>query len=176
MELQLFPITEVYGGLLWYPLERDGEVLAAWRELTYADPPDELTTIGRFLSFPPLPEVPQQMRGKSFVIVEAYHVGERAQAHELLAPLRALGPVDDTIDTVPISAIPHMHLDPEQPAAGLGDGLLLTELPPEALDALICVAGAGAMDPLLTVEVRQLGGEFGRARPENGAPAAVPAP
>ncbi len=39
IELRLFPVTEVYAGLLWYPIEREGEVLPAWRELTQAARP-----------------------------------------------------------------------------------------------------------------------------------------
>ncbi len=34
IELRLFPITEVYAGILWFPIERGDEVLQAWRELT----------------------------------------------------------------------------------------------------------------------------------------------
>ena len=49
LEFRLFPISQAYAGILWYPIERGAEVLHAWRELTQADPPDELTTIGRFL-------------------------------------------------------------------------------------------------------------------------------
>ena len=94
LEFELFPIEQVYAGVLWFPIERAGEVLHAWRELTHSDAlPDELTTVGRLLQLPPIPEIPEPVRGKSFVIVEALHVGDPAQADELLAPLRALGPV-----------------------------------------------------------------------------------
>jgi hypothetical protein len=175
IELELFPLTEVYGGILWYPTERAGEVIPAWRDLTRADPPDELTTIGRFLNFPPLDEIPEPLRGHSFVLVEAYHVGEPAQADELLAPLRALGPVNDTIQTITTPAMSHLHMDPEQPVAGFGDGLLLTDLPAPALDALIDVSLEAMDGPVSAVEVRHLGGELGRVRPGGGALASVPA-
>jgi hypothetical protein len=175
IEIRLFPIAAAYAGVLWYPIERGGEVLPAWRELTQAELPDELTTVGRFLNLPPIPEVPEPVRGKSFVIVEAYHLGEPAQADELLAPLRALGPINDTIQTVPMPALSHLHMDPEQPVAGLGDGLSLGDLPAPAVDELVSVAGADAALPLLSVEVRHLDGELGRPRPENGALAAVEA-
>jgi FAD/FMN-containing dehydrogenase len=73
LELQLFPIQRPYAGVLFYPIERGSEVLQAWRELTQHDRvPDELTTVGRFLRLPPLPDIPEPVRGKSFVIVEAY--------------------------------------------------------------------------------------------------------
>ena len=38
--------------------------------------------------------------------------GSGFQADELLASLRALGPVNDTITSVPMSAISHLHMDP----------------------------------------------------------------
>ena len=36
IELRLFPVTEVYAGLLWWPVDAASEVLQAWRELTQA--------------------------------------------------------------------------------------------------------------------------------------------
>jgi len=175
IEFQLFPITEAYAGILWYPIERGSEVLHAWSELTRNGPPDALTTVGRFLNLPPIPQIPEPLRGKSFVIVEAYHLGDPAQADELLTPLRALGPVNDTLATVPIPALSHLHMDPEQPVPGAGDGLMVEALPGEAIDAFVQVAGPGAAFPLVSAEVRHLGGEFARARPGNGALASIDA-
>jgi predicted outer membrane lipoprotein len=77
IELELLPITHAYAGILWYPIERGPEVLHAWRELTHTDGlPDELSTAGRFLNLPPIPEIPEPVRGKSFAIIEAYHLGD----------------------------------------------------------------------------------------------------
>lgn len=173
IELRLFPLTEVYAGVLWYPIERGAEVLHTWAELTRSGPPDELTTLGRFLRLPPLPHIPQQVRGKSFVIVEAYHAGDPAQADRLLTPLRSLGPVNDTIATVPVPTLSHLHMDPEQPVPGAGDGLLLDRLPAGAVEAFAAAAGAGAASPLLSVELRHLGGELARPRAGNGALASI---
>jgi len=175
LEFRLFPHAEAYAGALWYPIERASEVLHAWGELTQGAVPDELTTIGRLLNFPPIPQIPEPVRGKSFVIVEAYHTGEPAHADELLAPLRALGPVNDTITTVPVPALSHLHMDPEQPAPGTGDGMMIDQLPAAAIDAFVQAAGPGAAFPLLSVEMRHLGGEFARPRPGNGALACLDA-
>ncbi|HWX96204.1 MAG TPA: FAD-binding oxidoreductase [Solirubrobacteraceae bacterium] len=176
IEIELLPINRAYAGILWYPLERSAEVLGAWRELTDNEQlPDELTTIARFLNLPPIPDFPEEIRGKSFVTVEAYHVGDSAQADGLLAPLRALGPIDDTIASVPMPALSHLHMDPEQPVPVLADGLMLNQLPAEALDAFVAVAGGGAESPLLSVELRHLGGELGRAQPQNGALSSIQA-
>ena len=175
LEFRLFPHAEAYAGALWYPIERASEVLHAWGELTRGAVPDELTTIGRLLNFPPIPQIPEPVRGKSFVIVEAYHTGEPAHADELLAPLRALGPVNDTITTVPVPALSHLHMDPEQPVPGTGDGMMIDQLPAAAIDAFVQAAGPGAAFPLLSVEMRHLGGEFARPRPGNGALACLDA-
>ena len=175
LELRLIHISEAYAGILWWPIERDREVLHAWAELTRHGLPDELTTVGRYLRLPPLPDIPEPLRGKSFVVVEVIHLGEPGQADELLAPLRALGPAMDTIQRVATPALAHMHMDPEHPVPATGDGMLLRKLPPEAIDEIIQTAGAASPSPLVSLELRQLGGELGRARPDSGALAAVDA-
>jgi FAD/FMN-containing dehydrogenase len=175
LELELVPTSEAYAGVLWWPIEQDHEVLHAWAELTHHEMPDEMTTVGRYLRLPPLPDIPEPMRGKSFVVVEVIHLGEPEQADELLAPLRALGPALDTVQRLSTPALSHMHMDPEQPVPATGDGMLLQKLPRDAVDEIIRTAGAASSSPFVSLEVRQLGGELGRACPENGALAAVDA-
>ena len=169
LEFRLFPHTQAYAGALWYPIQRAPEVLHAWAELTRGPVPDELTTIGRLLNFPPIPQIPEPVRGQSFVIVEAYHTGDPAHADQLLGPLQALGPVNNTITTGPMPALSHLHMDPEQPVPAAGDGMMTGPLPAEAIDALVQAAGPSAAFPLLSVELRHLGGELARPRPGNGA-------
>lgn len=176
IELRAEPIAEAYAGLLWWPIERAEQVLHCWRELIVAGLPDELTVVGRLMHLPALPEVPEPLRGRSFVVVEAFHLGDPAQADHLLAPLRALDPENDTIDIVPAKALSHVHMDPEHPVPFVGEGMLLAELSEQTIDKLVRLAGPGAASPLLSVEIRQLGGELARARPGNGALASIDAP
>jgi hypothetical protein len=175
IELELFPISGIYAGVLWYPVERASEVLHAWRELTHGPLPDELTTVGRILHFPPIPDVPEPLRGQSFATVEAYHVGDPGEADRLLAPLRELAPANDTIETISMPALLGVHMDPDHPVPNGSDGLMLAELPPEAVDSWVAVAGAETKFPLLSVQLRHLEGEFARARPDNGALASIEA-
>jgi hypothetical protein len=133
LELRLFPITQLRAGILRYPIERGPQVPHSWRDLTRGAVPDELTPLGRFRRLPPVPDLPSEIRGKSFALIEAFHLGDQAQADELLAPLRALRPVNDTISTVTTPELLHLHMDPEQPVAGLGDGLLISSLPDQAI-------------------------------------------
>ncbi|HYB26968.1 MAG TPA: FAD-binding protein [Solirubrobacteraceae bacterium] len=175
LELRLTRVSDAYAGILWWPIERDRDILHAWAELTRGELPDELTTVGRYLRLPPLPDIPEPMRGKAFVVVEVIHLGEPEQADELLAPLRALSPVMDTITRIPTPALNHMHMDPEHPVPATGDGMLLDTLPQDAIDELTQTAGANSSWPLLSLEVRHLGGELQRAHPDGGALAAVEA-
>jgi hypothetical protein len=87
--------------------------------------------VSRFLRLPPVPNLPAEIRGKSFALVEAFHLGEPAKADELLTLLRALGPVNDTIRTITMPDLLRVHMDPDQPVAGLGDGLTIASLPDE---------------------------------------------
>jgi len=176
VEIRLFPHDEVYAGILWFPFERAAEVLHAWAELTRNGLPDELTTVGRLLQLPPLPDIPEPVRGKSFVIVEAIYSGrETTEADRLLEPLRALGPVMDTVGPISLPELSRLHMDPEHPVPGVGDGAMLAELPVEAVDAFLAAAGPGSGSRLLSVELRQLGGALGRPRPEHAALPAVDA-
>jgi hypothetical protein len=175
LEVRLFPITEVYAGILWYPLEAGEEVLCSWMELAQGEIPSELTTVGRLVSLPPIPEIPEEIRGKSFAIVQVIHAGDPASADALLGPLRALEPVNDTIGKMTMPELSHLHMDPEQPAPAVGDGMMLGELSSSAMSELFDVAGPNTKFPLLSVELRHLGGELGHARPENGALASIEA-
>jgi FAD/FMN-containing dehydrogenase len=168
IEFALFPLAEVYAGVMLWPIERASEILHAWREWA-ADMPDDMTTVGRLLQLPPIPDIPEPLRGRSFVAVEAFYLGDEAEGTALVAPIRALGPEIDTVATIPVAALQHVHMDPEHPVPGLGDGMLLDDLSATSIDALVAAAGPGSGSPFLSVEVRQLGGAIARPAAGGGA-------
>ena len=172
LEFNLFPITEVYAGILWFPIDRAAEILNEWRAWTDGQP-EEMTSVGRLLQFPPIPEIPEPVRGQSFVVVQAIFLGDEAEGAALLAPLRALGPVLDTVTTIPITELSRLHMDPEGPAPGAGDGGMLAEVDTELVDTLVDLTVGS---PLLSVEIRHLGGAVARPRPEHGAVSHFEAP
>ena len=49
-------------------------------------------------------------------------------------------------------------MDPPGPTPCRGNGMLLNDVPPPAIDALVACAGHGSGSPLLSVELRHLGG------------------
>ena len=174
IEFELYEVAEVYAGGLFFPIERGTEVLRAWRRWI-EDVPDELTSIGRFVKFPPTRDLPEALRGESFVVVEATYLGDEASGGDLLGPLRELGPAIDTFAAIPVERLSSVHMDPDRPVPGAGDGMLLGELDDDAIEALVAAAGADSGSPLLSVEVRQLGGAIARAQAGHGALASIDA-
>ncbi len=166
MELDLFPITEAFAGAMFWPMEQASEILRTWRQLTLSFP-EEMTSAARILQLPPLPDVPEHLRGRAFTVVEVVFLGDAEEGGRLLEPLLALRPEMETLATIPPVELLRLHMDPEQPVPAIGGGRLLRQLPPEAIDALLAVAGPGTDSPLLTVDVRHVGGAA--RRPADGA-------
>jgi len=173
IEMSLIPLASVYAGHLWFPVERAAEVLRAWREWTDTVP-EEVTSVGRILQFPPIPDIPEPMRGNSFALVQAIYCGaDPAEMDRTLEPLRALGPTMDTFQVMPMTALSHLHMDPEQPVPGTGDGGMLEDVTDRTIDAFVDgVVGK----PILSAEIRHLGGAVARPRAEYGAISAFRAP
>jgi FAD/FMN-containing dehydrogenase len=175
IEFDLFELSKIYAGALFWPAAASSEIMHAYREWA-ADAPEELTSIIRLLRLPPLPEVPEPLRDTPVIDLGFAYAGDPADGEELIRPLRELAPaMIDTCATVPATELRSLHGDPEQPVPGLGDHALLGELPPEAIDALIAVAGHESGSPLLGVELRHVGGALKRAAPDSGALATVDA-
>jgi hypothetical protein len=173
LEFDLLELPEVFAGALFFPVDRAGEVLHAWHEWT-ATVPEEVTSVGRIMNFPPIPEIPEPFRGQSFAVIEAIYCGPEAEAGELLAPLRGLDPIMDTIAAQPPAGIADLHMDPPEPAPYTADGLMTGELPPEAIDAVLDAVGPGSGSQLVSVEIRHCGGALGRPAEGGGALAQLP--
>jgi hypothetical protein len=170
LEMRLYPVGQLYAGDLFFPIERAAEVLHAWREWTLTVP-DEVTSEGRLLWLPPLRQIPEPLRGRAFVMVEAACLGDADTGAEQVSPLRRLGPEQDTFAMLPAPALGQLNMDPDQPVPFQGDGALLNEFPAAAIDALVAVAGP----PLTSVEVRHLGGALARPAAGGGAQPSIDA-
>jgi FAD/FMN-containing dehydrogenase len=168
LEMRLYPVGALYAGDLFFPIARTAEVLHAWSAWT-ATVPDEVTSMTHLLRFPPLPELPEPLRGQAFAVIEAAYLGDAASGADLIAPLRALGPDRDTFAMIPAAALGDLNMDPGQPVATRGDATLVADLPGAAIDALAAVAGPDAGTALASVEVRHLGGALARPAAGGGA-------
>lgn len=147
-------------------------MLEAWRRWTETAP-ESITTSVRILQLPPLETVPELVRGRGLVVIDGAALGDEHSAVQALAPLRALEPELDTFATVAPAALSRIHMDPEDPVAGMADHALLDSLDAGAVERLVDVCGAGSGSPLLAVELRHSGGAL--ARRGTGALGMIPA-
>jgi hypothetical protein len=167
LEFELFPVPEVFGGQIAWPLEQAPEVVEAYRSWTSGGLPDELASAIRLVRFPPLPELPPQLRGQAFVIVLLVFAGDASAGAELVAPLRSAGaPAFETLAMVPTRELGQLAGDPPGPLPGIGDTALLAELDAEAY---LAVGGPEAQTGLTSIELRHLGGALARSEPGHGA-------
>jgi hypothetical protein len=174
LEFALYPVRQLYAGALFWPQERAAEILAAWQTWA-AGVPDPVTSVGRLLNVPSIAEMPDELQGRSLVLVEAACLTTAEEGIELLRPLRDLEPEIDTFAMLPPYRLGDLHMDPVGPVPAFVDGWLLRDLPPSAVDALMGAAGPGSGSPLLSVELRHLGAKLADAAPEHGALASLEA-
>ena len=123
IEFRLYPIPDVYAGMLLWDRERAPEVVRAWAQWSRTAP-DAVTTSLRVMSLPPLPELPPFLRGRQLVVMDGAVLADDASAEALLAPLRALGPEMDTFARVPSASLTRLHMDPEAGVVGIEVRLL----------------------------------------------------
>jgi FAD/FMN-containing dehydrogenase len=168
LEFKLYPVSALYGGWLVWPWEDSHRVISRWVEWTRTTP-DEVTSMARIMQLPPLPDIPEIVRGRKIVVVSAAVLGTREDGEWLLGPMRDLKPEIDTFAEMEPVGLSHLHGDPEHPVGGLSDSLIVDDMPGDAIDAFVAAAGPDASTSLLLAELRQMGGALGRDGEGHGA-------
>ncbi|HEX6354700.1 FAD-binding oxidoreductase [Actinophytocola sp.] len=147
LELALHPAPHLYGGRVLWTGDHAPAVMDVFREIT-ATAPNELTVWLDLLHFP---------GADPMVALDATYLGAERDARELLAPLDRLPqPLSDSRRIMPVSELGSITSEPTDPSPGLSRGELLTELTDTTAKALL----ADPIAPLLSVQVRHLGGAF----------------
>jgi hypothetical protein len=162
LEFDLMPVARLYGGGIFFPGAAAAELLHTYR--TWVDTlPEETTTSIALLRLPPLPALPEPLRGQFVVHLRVAHLGTAEEGAALLAPMRAVAPpIMDMVGEIPYAAVDSIHMDPTDPMPTWERGATLRELPAAAVDELLAIAGPGVEVPLIMVELRHLGGAAGR--------------
>jgi FAD/FMN-containing dehydrogenase len=164
LEFRLHPVERLYGGLAMFAAERAGEALAAYREWAPGEP-DESSTALVVMTVPPLPQVPEAVRGRRVLALRGLYLGGQAEAERVWAPLlRAAGPpllngmasmtYADTVTSLgpaPPPTVAELHID------------LFRELPDAVLDVVADPDG-----PAAAIEVRHWGGAMASAGADAG--------
>ncbi len=170
MEVRLYPVTEFYGGNLYYPIDRAPEVFARYREWI-ADAPDELTSAIVIMNYPPLPFFPEALRGQTIAQIRGAYCGPIEQGEALLKFWRDWqAPLIDDFAARPFSDIAKVSNDPVDPMPGATTGAWLKDLSDETLATLIDHGAARhEPSPLVITEVRHAGGAMARVDPRSNA-------
>jgi FAD/FMN-containing dehydrogenase len=164
LRFRLYPLATAFGGSVFYPVERAREVLGTYARWS-AGLPDEMTTAVAFMNIPPLPRLPEPLRGRSVVVVKGAYAGEKpGDGEEMFRTVReGFGePLIDTFGPMPVAQMDRISMDPVDPMGVIQHAEMLSDLSPGAVDALVRVAGAGSGSPLIILEIRQLGGALSR--------------
>jgi FAD/FMN-containing dehydrogenase len=168
LDLRLRELGTITGGMMiWEPTPATLTTVLR----TFAEGPDEFAGMVNVMLAPPAPVIPAELHGKPIIMALLVHSGAAADAAEVLAPLRALGPVLDGVQEMPYRA---MFEGPDGPPPGamgdmrtgfLGNG---TWSPDEtwAAAAIHAVSGAGGPAAL---NIRAMGGAIGRVDPASTA-------
>jgi hypothetical protein len=170
MEIRLYPITEVYGGNLIYPLEAAREVFTHYRAWI-AEAPDELTSSIVIMNFPPLPIFPEPLRGQTVVMVRGCYCGSLQDGQALLDSWRDWKtPMIDDFKRMPFTQVATISNDPVDPMPGLSSSAWLRDLSDETIEILLQYGAAHAGPcPLIVAEVRHVGGAVAKADPRASA-------
>jgi hypothetical protein len=155
VDVQLVPLSEIYGGSLMFATEDIDAVFRGWIEWTATAGPD-VSTSAAIMRFPPIEQVPEPLRGKTLLALRFAYPGAGGEA--LASPLRALAPaMMDTLGTMPTSAMGTIHNDPTAPSASWVAGAMLTHVDQDFSSVLLDAVGADIRSPFVAVELRHLG-------------------
>jgi len=92
LEFQLHPVDQIYGGPMFFELDAVGDLLRWYREFI-ADAPEQFGGFPAFQIAPPLPFIPEERHGDTFIAFVSCWTGPVDEAENVLKPLRDLAPI-----------------------------------------------------------------------------------
>jgi FAD/FMN-containing dehydrogenase len=92
LEFRLSPVKDIYGGPMFFDLDRAGDVLRSFREFI-ADAPEQFGGFPAFQIAPPLPFIPEHLQGRPHALVVTCWAGPLDEGEKALRPLRDIAPV-----------------------------------------------------------------------------------
>ena len=162
IEFDLVHQPMFYGGSMWFDGADAATVIEQWRAWS-DDLPELGTTSFALFQLPDMPGVPPKLAGRLTLSVRYVWTGDAEEGERRFAAIREAAPVIlDDVAHKPYTAIDSVHTDPLDPTPAYEAAAVLTDFPPEAVDALLALTGPGVPSPQVLVEVRQMGGAIAR--------------
>ena len=91
-EFQLHPVKDIYGGPMFYELSEAENILKFYRDYI-ADAPEEMGVFPAFQIAPPLPFIPEDRHGDTFIALVGCWAGPVEQGEEAFKPFHDVAPV-----------------------------------------------------------------------------------
>jgi FAD binding domain/Berberine and berberine like len=162
LEFDLFPVSRLFGGGIYFPGEQMADVLRAWTAW-HPNTPETMTSSLALLRLPPRPEIPEPLRGVFTVALRIAYTGTVEDGERMIAPLRAGAPtILDTVAEMPYALVASIHNEPTEPLPYYERGIMLREFPAEAQDKLVELVGPDSDATMWIAELRALGGAWDR--------------
>jgi hypothetical protein len=172
VELALAPVPALFGGQLIWPVEAAPEVFDAWASWV-PGLSEDTTSSAYVLQLPPLPELPEALRGRRVAIVTVCHTGGAAEAASVLNPITSLGtPLVNSLRPLNVADLSALNGPPVPPVPVRARSELLTDLPAAGVREFVAQTGPASGSPLQLAEIRHLGGAYARP-PQAGGPGAL---
>src|SRR6266705_3233305 len=92
LEFRLHPVKDIYGGPMFFELSEVENVLRFYRE-HIADAPEQLGAFPAFQIAPPLPFIPEERHGDTFIAMVACLAGALEDGEKALKPFHDVAPV-----------------------------------------------------------------------------------
>ena len=91
-EFRLSPVKDIYGGPMFFELDKAGDLFRLYREFI-ADAPEQFGGFPAYQIAPPLPFIPEDRHGEPFALMVACWAGDLDQGEKMLKPFHDLAPV-----------------------------------------------------------------------------------
>jgi FAD/FMN-containing dehydrogenase len=163
LEFRLHPVERLFGGIAMYDVARAPEALAAYREWA-PEEPDESSTAVVVMTVPPLPQLPEAVRGRRVLAFRGLYLGGESDAERVWSRVRgACGePLLEMMSAMSYAEASTRLGAPPDPTVVHQRIEMFRELPDAVLDVVADPDGTTA------VELRQWGGAMANAGADGG--------
>jgi FAD/FMN-containing dehydrogenase len=164
LEFRLHPVERLYGGMAMFDAARAGDLLAAYRDWAPGEP-DESSTAVVVVTVPPLPQMPEAVRGRRVLALRGLYLGGAADAERIWAPLLDVAgpPLLNGMRTMTFAETSTVLGAPPQPTVAEQHIDLFRELPDAVLDVVADLDGSAP-----AMELRHWGGAMADAGADAG--------
>jgi FAD/FMN-containing dehydrogenase len=104
-EFRLSPVKDIYGGPIFFELEKAGDLIRLYRDFI-ADAPEQFGGFPAYQIAPPLPFIPEERHGTTLALFVACWAGDLDKGETVLKPFRDLAPsVAEMVGPMPYPAL-----------------------------------------------------------------------